>query len=192
MASTVADHLLVHLVIIWLYLTLLMDVGSSLLIAQDYEPLSAFDNPIFTSTSPRNFWGRKWNMQVSTSFKRCVFKPLMKSKLVPPTLAGILTFTSSGLFHEYQFVLSFPTYTFGRISSFFVLQGLVCGLDNIATRAFGKSAFGSAFVALPDAVKAFIVVGIMSPTVPIFSRIWIDAGMFNMIASMVPLVSIVE
>ena len=109
------DLVYVHLVIIYLFLSMLMDVGAILLLLQNFQPIEGFDNPIFQSTSARVFWGKRWNLQVTTSFKRCVFKPLRAVGL-SPTLAALVTFISSGLFHEYQFVLSFPTYSFGRES----------------------------------------------------------------------------
>lgn len=100
-AAFAADHVLVHLMLIWLFLSLLMDIGSILLLVQDFHPIDPFDNPMFTTGSPRGFWGRKWNLQVNQSFKRCVFVPLRKAG-VGGTLAALLTFISSGLFHEYQ------------------------------------------------------------------------------------------
>lgn len=63
--ATLVDRLCVHLVLIWLYLTWLMDMGSVLVLAQGFEPLRAFDNPLFTSVAPRDFWGNKWNLQVN-------------------------------------------------------------------------------------------------------------------------------
>ena len=89
----VVDHVLVQLVLIWLFLSLLMDVGAILLLAQNYETLQGFDNPVFNTLSPRDFWGKKWNIQVTTSFKRCVFKPLRQVGL-SPTYAALVTFVS--------------------------------------------------------------------------------------------------
>ena len=54
----VVDHVLVQLVLIWLFLSLLMDVGALLLLVQNYETLQGFDNPVFNTLSPRDFWGK--------------------------------------------------------------------------------------------------------------------------------------
>ncbi len=62
-------------------------------IAQGFQPIDAFDNPVFTTQSPRDYWGKKWNLQVNTSFKRCVFVPLRKMG-IPPILAALVTFVS--------------------------------------------------------------------------------------------------
>lgn len=62
-AGTVFDYVLVQLMLIYLFLSLLMDVGALLLLAQNYEVLVPFDNPIFASRSSADFWGKRWNIQ---------------------------------------------------------------------------------------------------------------------------------
>jgi hypothetical protein len=60
----------------------------------------AFYNPLFESTSPSEFWGKRWNVMVHSLLKRGVFKPVMKvcsSKFV----ASFAAFVASGLFHEW-------------------------------------------------------------------------------------------
>ena len=99
---TYVDHIYIQLMILYLFLSLLMDVGSLLLLTQGFVPIQGFANPIFRSTSARIFWGKRWNLQVTASFKRCVFTPLHKTLGAPPVLAALVTFISSGLFHEYQ------------------------------------------------------------------------------------------
>ena len=96
--ATIFDHVFVQLVLIWSFLAVAFDVGALLLLAQGLKPLSAFDNPLFQTKTPRDFWGRRWNLQVTTSFKRCVFLPLRKLG-TPPTTAALTTFVASGLFH---------------------------------------------------------------------------------------------
>ena len=55
----------VHLALIYLFLSLLMDVGSILLLAQNYETISGFDHPLFKTQSPRDFWGKRYKMAVT-------------------------------------------------------------------------------------------------------------------------------
>ena len=109
----VFDYTMIHLFQIYLFLSLLLDVGSLLLELQNYSPLTAFANPMFDTRSPRDFWGKKWNIQVTTTLKRCVFIPVRHKLGLPPFIAAMATFVSSGFFHEYQFILSFPNYAFG-------------------------------------------------------------------------------
>jgi hypothetical protein len=56
-------------------------------------------NPLFESTSPSDFWGRKWNMVVHGILKRGVYKPVRTK--YPRFVASLATFTASGLFHEW-------------------------------------------------------------------------------------------
>ena len=37
-----------------------------MLIAQGFLTLEPFDNPIFKPRGARDFWGRRWNLQVPT------------------------------------------------------------------------------------------------------------------------------
>ena len=56
-------------------------------------------------------------------------------------------------------------------------------------QAMGKdSAAARAVAAIPRPLKTLLLLTSFSPTVPMFSQIWIDSGMFDMIATMVPLV----
>lgn len=56
-------------------------------------------NPIFESSSVRDFWGRRWNMTIHGLLKRGVYKPVRTkySRLVASTSA----FLASGIFHEW-------------------------------------------------------------------------------------------
>mmetsp|Transcript_51007 Transcript_51007/g.75711 ORF Transcript_51007/g.75711 Transcript_51007/m.75711 type:complete len:294 (-) Transcript_51007:125-1006(-) len=56
-------------------------------------------NPLFESTSPSDFWGRKWNLLLHGVLKRGVFKPVLK--YFPKYVAAVSTFLASGLFHEW-------------------------------------------------------------------------------------------
>mmetsp|Transcript_8957 Transcript_8957/g.29577 ORF Transcript_8957/g.29577 Transcript_8957/m.29577 type:complete len:411 (+) Transcript_8957:100-1332(+) len=52
-------------VLIYLFLSLLLTLGSILVLAQGHDPIDGFDNPVFKSCSPREFWGRRWNLQAN-------------------------------------------------------------------------------------------------------------------------------
>uniref|UniRef100_A0A7S3RRV0 Wax synthase domain-containing protein n=1 Tax=Emiliania huxleyi TaxID=2903 RepID=A0A7S3RRV0_EMIHU len=96
-------------VLIYLFLSLLLTLGSILVLAQGHDPIDGFDNPVFKSCSPREFWGRRWNLQVNAMLKRSCYKPLAGAGLAAP-LATLATFGASAGFHEYQFALSMPGY----------------------------------------------------------------------------------
>lgn len=104
---------LIGSIVVWLFLAIILDVGGLLLIVQGKgQPIVAFDNPIFASTSPVDTWGRRWNMQMHAVFKRACFLPLVKSG-VPKLFAGFATFLLSAVYHELQFSFSFSSYTLG-------------------------------------------------------------------------------
>ena len=153
-ASMIVDHIYVHTAILWLFLSLSMDVGSLMLLAQGYVSLEPFDNPIFKSRSARDFWGKRWNLQVNATLKRIVFIPLRKVG-IGPFLAAFTTFFCSAAFHEYQFVLSFDNYTVGRGGAFFVFQGIICSVETVAEKALRMMGFWIALgIILPPAPAA--------------------------------------
>jgi len=180
----VVDGVLVQLMLIFLFLSLLMDVGAMLLLVQNFSVLTPFEKPMFATRSPRDFWGKKWNIQVTTTLKRCVFIPLRKHLGVPTSAAAIATFLSSGLFHEYQFLLSFPKYQLGSISFFFGMHALIAFLESLVEKAFGKGWPLESY--LPAVLKSMIILVVFSPTIPYFTKIWLDEGMYDVMSLMAP------
>ena len=67
------------------------------------------DHPMFLSESVSDFWGRRWNNLIHVGLKQGVYKPvryLTGNKF----LASLVAFVSSGLYHEYVWILLFfPT-----------------------------------------------------------------------------------
>ena len=51
----------------------------------------AFRTPMFLSTSPKDFWGRRWNLIIHRTLKRLCFKPLVLSGC-PVSVATIASF----------------------------------------------------------------------------------------------------
>lgn len=61
-------------------------------------------SPMTKSTSVSNFWGQRWNRLVADSLRRGAFGPMRR--VMPRSVASILTFLFSGVVHEYMlFVL---------------------------------------------------------------------------------------
>jgi hypothetical protein len=54
------------------------------------------DRPLTKATSPSDFWGKRWNKQISSALKRGVFVPLRMASFSRPT-AALATFAASGL-----------------------------------------------------------------------------------------------
>ncbi|KAG2398200.1 Acyl-CoA--sterol O-acyltransferase [Vigna angularis] len=97
------------------------------LLGMELEP--QFKNPLL-STSLQDFWGRRWNLMVTSILRPTVYEPTMKAalKIVGPTWAPLpavmSTFVVSGLMHElilFYMGRSEPTF---RMTGFFLLHGL--------------------------------------------------------------------
>lgn len=100
-------------------------------------------NPIFESSSPSDFWGRRWNLVVHGLLKRGVYKPIRTkySRLA----ASTATFVTSGLFHEWLLSIVFYPGTeeligacmaptcyvpgYGRNTLFFIWNAILIGLE---------------------------------------------------------------
>lgn len=63
-----------------------------------FKVMKTMKNPMLTSTSPSDFWGRKWNLLVHSVMKRGVYKPVRL--YASATAAALAVFIASGLFHE--------------------------------------------------------------------------------------------
>eukprot|EP01082_Thalassiosira_pseudonana_P012475 g11148.t1 g11148 contig5:209700-211461(+) len=102
-------------------------------------------NPIFESSSPSDFWGRKWNMLVHGILKRGVYKP-MRSHNFSRLVASTAAFIASGVFHEWLLSIVFfsaeddlvgdscipprcyrPGY--GRNTLFFIWNAIIIGFE---------------------------------------------------------------
>lgn len=62
------------------------------------------DNPLLASSSPSDFWGRRWNKIVGSGLRRGVFRPLRKGGY-SRSLAAFATFVASGCLHEYVLLM---------------------------------------------------------------------------------------
>lgn len=62
-------------------------------------------NPVLKSSSPSDFWGKRWNLIIHYVLKGGVYKPVRKyfSKLI----AAIAVFLTSGIFHEWMLSVIF-------------------------------------------------------------------------------------
>ncbi|OEU19316.1 hypothetical protein FRACYDRAFT_182183 [Fragilariopsis cylindrus CCMP1102] len=64
------------------------------------------DCPLTQSSSPSDFWGKRWNRPVASALRRGVFRPLRKDGGCSRQFAAIVAFVISGFIHEY-FLLFF-------------------------------------------------------------------------------------
>ncbi|GMN51719.1 hypothetical protein TIFTF001_020888 [Ficus carica] len=110
------------------------------LLGFELEP--QFNEPYLT-TSLQDFWGRRWNLMVSSILKPTAFQPARR--LLSPILgpewarlaAFVWAFTVSGLMHEaiyYYLTRARPTW---EVTLFFVLHGVCTAAEVAAKKKFG-------------------------------------------------------
>jgi hypothetical protein len=63
-------------------------------------------NPMFLSSSPSDFWGRRWNNLIHSGLKQGVYKPV-RWNTGNKHLAAFAAFFASGIIHEYMWALWF-------------------------------------------------------------------------------------
>jgi len=71
------------------------------------------NNPMLLSTSPSDFWGRRWNKLIHMGLKQGIYKPV-RWHTGNRTLASVAAFAASGLYHEYVWRVLFMTTTAQR------------------------------------------------------------------------------
>lgn len=107
----------------WLGVSAIADAATATVMLTGVDTDETFDAPPLAS-SPRDFWGRRWNLFVHRFVTRFLFLPLGGRR--HPALATIGVFACSGLMHEY-FVFAClgraGAYT-GAMMAFFLLHGL--------------------------------------------------------------------
>jgi len=99
----------------------------SLLSLDRYEMLP-FNDWAITSTSLREFWGRRYNRLVSTLLHQSVFTPLKEQPGLSSAGAAMAAFLVSGLLHMHVAVVTFSASPFPALM-FFVLNGVGCYLE---------------------------------------------------------------
>ena len=81
-------------------------IGLMFNLAYGYETYEVVRNPMLKSTSPSEFWGRRWNMHVHNGLKNGVYKPVRR-QFSSRSLAVVATFLVSGVIHEYVNIVLF-------------------------------------------------------------------------------------
>ncbi|KAL7559191.1 hypothetical protein ACA910_013198 [Epithemia clementina (nom. ined.)] len=76
---------------------------------------SVFDNPLFSSRSIREFWGKKWDVMIQRVLKHGAFLPAKKAFAdsganISYAMGLFAAFLASGLLHEYSWAAIFYEY----------------------------------------------------------------------------------
>lgn len=156
-------------------------------------------NPLFESSSPSDFWGRRWNLVVHGILKRGVYKPVRTkfSRLA----ASTATFLASGFFHEWLLSIVFypdsdediascnppicylPGY--GRNSLFFVWNAIVIGLEYAIG---GAAIFQLLKKHLPLTVVSLLVASTALPMTHWFTNDYVRSDFFTDIQMGYPMI----
>ncbi|KAK7341139.1 hypothetical protein VNO80_24064 [Phaseolus coccineus] len=147
-----------------------------------------FKDPL-RSTSLQDFWGRRWNLMVTSILRPTVYEPTLKgaSKVVgskwAPLPAVMGTFVVSGLMHElilFYLGRSEPTF---RMTCFFLLHG-ICLMVEIALKTTLTGRWWlPRFVSGPLTV-VFVMATSLSLFLPEFIRCRVDVKAFEEYAAL--------
>jgi hypothetical protein len=147
-------------------------------------------NPLFESTSPSDFWGRRWNLLVHGVLKGGVFKPVRK--YYSKTVAVVAVFLASGAFHEWLLNTLFaplphqldesgncpdcfsPTY--GAAMVFFIWQAILVAAEMMVGRTPLVTRLAKC---LPLPVRTAMVIGLGLPLAHFFSGPYVRSDYFH-------------
>ncbi|KAF3453375.1 hypothetical protein FNV43_RR03815 [Rhamnella rubrinervis] len=103
--------------------------------------LQSPSNEPYLSTSLQDFWGKRWNLMVSSALRDTVYKP-MRTALEPlgskwaPLPAVLAAFTVSGLMHELIYFYMTRAYPTWEVTCYFVLHGACLVVEFGLKKAF--------------------------------------------------------
>jgi hypothetical protein len=143
------------------------------------------DSPLTASTSPSDFWGKRWNRMVGSSLRRAIYQPLRNGGY-SIHISALMAFFVSGLMHEYLLLLfslrggsshSEPyAPSYGNQSIFFLWNGLVL----IGEYMFSEtSAIRWIREHLPQPFRTLLVLALVIPVVHFFTDEFVASGAFT-------------
>mmetsp|Transcript_14946 Transcript_14946/g.19565 ORF Transcript_14946/g.19565 Transcript_14946/m.19565 type:complete len:429 (-) Transcript_14946:192-1478(-) len=163
--------------------------------------------PMFLSTSPSDFWGRRWNNLIHTDLKLGVYKPV-RFATGNKLLASVAAFCMSGMLHEYVWKILFLVTSaqaaetakdggccpscycdswVGKQLIFFGWNGALIGLEYLIG---DKIAACTSF--LPSLLRSHLVVLLSLPVGHLFTQDITRANFFQGLQYAVPLVTVTE
>lgn len=140
--------------------------------------------PLTCTTSPSDFWGRRWNTLVSSGLKRGIYRPCRTMGWSRP-MAALLTFSLSGLLHEYfLFAMVFGSQQHARPDAhmvgghmlFFIWNALVLIIDGLSRRT---KVLRACEQSLPQPARTILVLMTVLPVAHIFTDNFIANGFYS-------------
>ncbi|KAF7151445.1 hypothetical protein RHSIM_Rhsim02G0096900 [Rhododendron simsii] len=165
-----------------IYITLellLVIVAAAVRTAAQLELEPQFDEP-YLATSLQDFWGKRWNLMVSSILHATVYVPVRSiaaraiGRKWAPLPATIAAFFVSGLMHELIFYYAGRLRPTLEVTCFFLIHG-VCLAAEIAVKRALNGKFRLPGVVTGPAVIGFLVVTGVWLFIPAFLRFEADA-----------------
>lgn len=128
-----------------------------------FEIEPQFDDP-YLSTSLQDFWGRRWNLMVTSILRPTVYHPVRRictgvcGRVWALPLALVATFFVSGLMHELIYFYQSRAKPTWEVTLFFVLQGVSTSLEIMVKRALGDT------WRLPQFISTILTLGFLGLT----------------------------
>ncbi|KAI3823824.1 hypothetical protein L1987_05267 [Smallanthus sonchifolius] len=140
-------HPLVKMALFCVHIYVVLDLGLAVvayaaraILGLELEP--HFDEP-YLATSLQDFWGKRWNLMVTGVLHPTVYLPVRSvsgrylRKELAPFPAVIASFIVSGLMHELIFYYIGRLKPTWEVTWFFVLHGLLAGMEVVVKRIVG-------------------------------------------------------
>ncbi|XVF79665.1 hypothetical protein PTKIN_Ptkin15bG0007900 [Pterospermum kingtungense] len=165
-------------------LEIILAIGSAMVRSFSRLELEPQFNEPYLSTSLQDFWGKRWNLMVTSILRPTVYEPTLRffstviGRKWAPLPSVFATFVVSGLMHELMFYYMVRCIPTGEISWFFVLHGFCLALE------IGLKKTLSGKCKLPWVVTGPLTVGFVLGTaiwlfIPQFSRCKVDVRAFE-------------
>jgi hypothetical protein len=138
--------------------------------------LPLMDNPMMTSTSPSDFWGKRWNSLIHLCLKNGVYKPV-RSMGGAPVVALVASFMASGGFHEWLLPSVFFdnfNITHGPNMIFFLSQAALIVIERLdlpVVRSVAKM--------VPVWLRPLCVIALGLPVAPWFYDTYVTSDFFQ-------------
>ncbi|XP_058070764.1 probable long-chain-alcohol O-fatty-acyltransferase 1 [Magnolia sinica] len=156
--------LAIYCIHLYLSLELVLAIGAATAGAMGLEIERQFEAP-YLSSSLQDFWGRRWNLMVTSILRPTVYLPVrsMCTRTVGPRwatpVAVVATFVVSGLMHELMFYYITEVGPTWEVTWFFVLHG-ACTAAEVGVRR----ALTDRCPFLPRAVYGALALGFVAVT----------------------------
>jgi len=96
------------------------------LLSGDRYRLLAFNDWAWISSTPRELWGKRYNLLVNSLLRESVFTPLRTQAKLSASQAALGSFIVSGLLHLHVAKVGFNGDHLISSFSFFLIQGMAC------------------------------------------------------------------